>query len=90
MTTKLETTLYEDLIAAGVATDNHESDLYFEATPVAREIMQRRGLINRTGKRRAESQSFQFFVSNVDGKVWVDAPFGFDPWWKRRIGRAAP
>jgi len=84
---KLETTIYEDLIAAGVKTDSHESDLYFEATPAAREIMRRRGLINRTGQRRAEGQSFQFFRSEIDGKVWVDVPFSFDPWWhKRRIG----
>lgn len=65
-------TLYDDLIAAGCETDSHESDLYVADTPEARDIMHKHGT---TG---------QPFRSNVDGRIWLDVPFEFSPFWRKR------
>jgi hypothetical protein len=65
--------LYQELIAAGIPTDSHESDLYVLNTPVAR------GLIAKHGKRGVVG-----FNSKVDGKRWLDVPFAYDPFWERK------
>lgn len=65
-------TLYEQLHAAGCQIDSHASDLYVMSTPRAREIV------------RASGWQRSFFVSDIDGKVWIEVPFAFDPWWHAR------
>lgn len=70
-------TLYDELLAADLPIDNHESDLYVLDCPKAREILKR----HPTQQSNATS-----FVSNVDGKRWIDVPFAFDPWWLLRAG----
>lgn len=37
--------LYEDCVAAGLETDNHESDLYIKESPKARELLKFGGMI---------------------------------------------
>jgi hypothetical protein len=69
--------LYTDLTAAGIPTDNHESDLYVLATPEARELVRKHG-----------HGSPASFVSAIDGKLWFDLPFQFDPFWERRARKA--
>ncbi len=69
-------TVYERLTAAGVPTDNHESDLYALATPVSRAIVAESG------------RSAATFRSAVDGKLWLDIPFAYDPFWESKAGRA--
>ena len=71
-------TLYDDLKAAGIPTDNHESDLYFPDTPEAREILKRHPLQNSIASRFRNQRP-----PNV-GAVWVDVPFAFIPFWERR------
>lgn len=69
--------LYTDLVAAGIPTDNHESDLYFLDCPEAREIAARYpGIMVRR------------FISQCDLRVWVEAPFMFDPFWYAKRGAA--
>lgn len=63
--------IYEDMKAARVPIENHYSDLHVPATPEAREIL----------RRHRENVSAAFFVSPVDGKVWIDIPFCYDPYW---------
>lgn len=63
-------TLYAEMLEAGVDTDNHESDLYVEFTPEAAAIM----AIH-------PDQKFTTFLDRITGKVWMDIPFKFDPWW---------
>lgn len=70
-------TLYDEMIAAGIAVDNHESDLYVLDCPKSREILKRYP----TQQSNATS-----FVSNVDSKRWIDIPFAFDPFWIARGG----
>ena len=67
--------IYQALKAAGVPTDNHESDLYAKATPVALQIARGYGYDART------------FLSELDGQLWIEFPFRFDPFW---ADRAAP
>jgi hypothetical protein len=70
-----DTDVYQQLKDAGCALDNHESDLYVEATPTALEIV------------KASGRSFTRFTSQVDGKQWLDVPFAYRPWWDKRTGK---
>jgi hypothetical protein len=63
---------YKALKAARCAIDNHESDLYVEATPEARTIVE------------ASGWSHSPFRSEVDGRIWLDIPFGFEPFWEAK------
>lgn len=67
--------LYETLKAAGCKLDSHESDLYVEATPDAKAILLTFP-IERTVAR--------IFKNNLDGKMWYDVPFAYEPWWDAR------
>jgi hypothetical protein len=62
--------LYQDMLAAGVKIDSHESDLYVEATPSSVAILKRYPRCNAS-----------YFRNNVDGKLWIDIPFAYDPFW---------
>lgn len=70
-------TLYEEIVAAGIPVDHHESDLYVPDTPEVRAILTRHA---RTGA--------GFVVQDGHpnaGQVWLDVPFAYDPWWKERL-----
>lgn len=67
--------LYESLKAAGIQTDNHESDLYFPENEVTREILARYP---------AEQGIATRFVSQIDKQAWFDVPFAFTPYWERK------
>lgn len=68
--------IYQELLAAGIELDHHQSDLYAKATDVSREIVQR----------------YQFasivttFRSNIDGSQWFDIPFAYEPYWEQKAG----
>ena len=62
--------LYTELKAAGVPLDHHESDLYAKDCTKAREIMKANG-IKTTGA----------FCSQVDGYMWLEFPFMYEPFW---------
>ena len=71
--------LYQDLTAAGIPIDNHESDLYFPATPAALEIL---------AQYPQQKKNARHFVDQTKPPHrWVDVPFEFDPWWE---GKAKP
>jgi hypothetical protein len=55
--------LYTALRDAGCKLDNHESDLYVEATADARRILREHGRTAYT------------FVNQQDGKLWLDVPW---------------
>lgn len=61
--------IYEQMKAAGVPIDNHESDLYAKATPASRAIVE--------GLHREASQ----FTSEIDGEQWYEFPFAYSPFW---------
>lgn len=62
--------VYTDLKEAGIPLDSHESDLYVLSTSEA-------WVIIRKHKKRGES-----FKSQIDGKIWIDLPFCYDPFWE--------
>jgi len=64
-------TIYEQLKAAGVPLDSHESDLYALVTPESRAIVE------------ASTHSRSTFVSQIDKRRWYDLPFAFDPFWEK-------
>lgn len=79
--------LYEELKAAGIKMDSHESDLYVLETPAVRGIIAQFPMHAKNATR---------FRDRRDGKMWIDVPFAYDPWWKkaeardrRRVGRQA-
>lgn len=70
--------LYEDLVAAGIETANHASDLYFPVTEQSTQILKRHPDVRAS-----------VFTSNVDGKLSYDAPFQYQPWWDARSEKEA-
>ena len=64
--------IHQELVLAGCTIDSHESDLYVLATPTAIALT-------------ANSKNRKFFVSDADGKRWIEIPFGFTPWWDKKI-----
>ena len=79
-----ERDLYAELKAAGCEIDNHESDLYVRSTPHSERIVYQSGPA-------AYWSSFpaRRFMSNLDGKLWIEVPFAFTPFWDARAGREA-
>jgi len=66
-------TIYEQAKAAGLEMDHHETDLYLKDCEQARKLI----------------ADFEFkqnvtrFKSQIDGSLWYDIPFSYDPAWKR-------
>ncbi len=69
------TSVYRDMVAAGVKTDSHESDLYVEATPEARAVLARHPI---------HEQNAKTFQHAETGKLWLDIPFAFEPFWRKK------
>lgn len=70
--------LYTALRDAGVPLDSHESDLYALRTPEALAIVAR------------YKWSCSTFTSQIDGKLWLDLPFAYEPWWDGKTTRVNP
>ena len=64
--------IFKAIVAANVPRDHHESDLYVKATLEARAILAQ------------YEHSFTSFRNQIDGSLWFDIPFAFDPWWEAR------
>jgi hypothetical protein len=71
--------LYTELKDAGCQIDSHYSDLYVLSTPESRAIIARHG-------GRCSPSAFR---SQIDGKVWIDLPFCFEPYWEAVARKAA-
>ncbi|MFB1500790.1 hypothetical protein [Thiocapsa sp. N5-Cardenillas] len=67
--------LYDALRAAGVPIASHESDLYFEDSPQAREILARFP---------GQEKMAKGFRNQETSTAWLDVPFAFLPWWEKR------
>jgi len=69
--------LYQQLLAAGVEVDNHESDLYAKVTPESARILEEAGIA-------IDGHNASVFTSQIDGERWYDLPFKFDPFWAKK------
>lgn len=67
--------IYDQLKAAGVPLDSHESDLYAKVTPDSKRILA-------DYEHKSNVRQFQ---SQIDKEMWFDIPFAFDPFWANRI-----
>lgn len=67
--------LYRELKAAGCEVDSHYSDLYVKSTSEAWRILK----ANVSSHARVST-----FKNNIDGQVWIDVPFAFEPYWDRQ------
>lgn len=65
--------LYQQLLAAGVELEHHESDLYAKVTPESTRIIKESG------------HSSSVFRSEVDGQMWYDLPFAYKPFWHAKM-----
>jgi len=65
--------IYEQMIKNNVPIGSHESDLYAKVTPMSTLILQ-------DYEFRHNVKSFR---NNVDGKIWYDVPFAYDPFWDK-------
>lgn len=65
-------TIYQQMVEAGAEIDSHKSDLYVKSTPKTREIIRGYEYLN----------SVTTFTSQIDGQLWMDIPFAFDPFWE--------
>jgi len=54
--------------------DHHESDLYLKVSDVSNILV----------SEYAFKQNVKKFTSNIDGKLWFDIPFAYDPFWDKR------
>lgn len=64
--------LYKDIIAAGIETDHHESDLY------VRDCEQARAIIAKYGQ-----PIHQFWADDGTGR-WLDVAFQYEPYWEAK------
>jgi len=76
-------TIYQDMKAAGVEIDHHESDLYVKDCKAARDILAKHD-------KQVDGWNVQPFNSEIDGARWLDIPFQYEPWCRSwcRSGRA--
>ena len=66
-------TAYDEIKAAGIPHDNHESDLYVQNTPEVRAILARHG-----------HRVCRPYISKMEGEQWLDMPFVYDPYWESK------
>jgi hypothetical protein len=67
-------TVYERMKAEGVETDHHESDLYVPVNATTRKVLEA----------YEYRENVTVFASQIDGKLWYDIPFAYDPAWAAR------
>lgn len=71
--TSADIDIYAEMLAAGVALDSHESDMYAEVTPASRAIV----------ARYQHRDNVRTFTDAVTGKLMFDVPFSYRPFWNQ-------
>lgn len=64
--------IYADCVRLGVPVQNHASDLYIPVNDATRLLLKAHGLTATT------------FTNQVEGGLWYDVPFAFDPYWEAK------
>lgn len=65
--------IYEQLKAANIPLDHHESDLYVKLTPESQKIID---------AYKFKSNVTKFVYGYME--VWYDIPFAYDPFWHNK------
>lgn len=63
--------IYEKMVQSGVRIENHCSDLYVPKNETTDEIVQLFAYRTIT----------ETFMDNIDGTLWYNIPFCYDPYW---------
>lgn len=63
--------LYEAAKDAGIATDNHSSDLYIKVSAEAGELIAKYDF----------KMNVTVFTADDGSGVWYEVPFAYEPWW---------
>lgn len=71
--------LYTDLVAAGIKVSSHSSDLYFPVSDDSRKILSAYPI---------QKGNATVFTNQVEGGLWFDVPFAYEPWWEARTESA--
>lgn len=69
--------IHQQMLAAGVEVDHHESDLYARVTPESTRILEEAGIV-------VDGHNASVFTSEVDGERWYDLLFKYDPFWAKK------
>ena len=69
-------TIYQQMKAAGVPMDSHQSDLYAKVTDESRAIVD-------AYEFKANVKTFTSTYAYGPG-LWYDIPFAFDPFWQNK------
>lgn len=69
--------IHQQMLAAGVEVDHHESDLYAKVTPESTRILEEAGIV-------VDGHNASTFTSQVDGERWYDLPFKYDTSWDKK------
>ncbi len=81
----ISTDLYDQLVAAGVPVDSHESDLYAKVTPESTAII---AAAREAGRLHTRPSTF-YNEQQPKGQreLWYDIPFMYSPFWRKRASR---
>lgn len=71
--------LYNAAKEMGIEIDHHESDLYLPVNAKTR------GLV---AKHKFKT-NVETFISQIDGKLWYDIPFAYQPFWDKAARASA-
>ena len=66
--------IYQQLTEAGCQISNHYSDLYVEVSEASRKIIRDYEFLSKV----------QVFRNNLDGRLWYDIPFAYEPYWEEK------
>jgi len=61
--------LHQELINNDIQCDSYTTDLQFVETEISLEILEKYPLFEKNA---------EYFISQVDGKAWVEVPFAFE------------
>lgn len=66
------TSIYEEMINAGVEVSNWQSDMYVHVNAITKAIL---------AKYPTSEANATIFKSNIDGQMMYDIPFMYQPFW---------
>ena len=84
--------LYQRIVAAGILHTNHYSDLYFKSTPESEQILKEYAADYeaQNGGTYPTGHMAPTFINQVEGGIWRNAAFAYEPYWEKRMPKEEP
>lgn len=67
--------IFNEIKRTGIKYSSHESDLYIPVNEKTSELI----------KTYVHRRNVTIFKNQVEGGLWYEVPFAYDPWWKSRL-----